>query len=180
MQVFLWHPVHPFTALEERLLRMAAPTGTTRPRRIITDNRRAFHEFHILERFDCGLVLTGTEVKSLRMGKVNLTDSFARIESGEVWVYHMHVAPYTHGNIYNVDPLRRRKVLLNKTEIARLLGKTREKGLTLVPLKLYWDGDWAKLELGLAKGKQLHDKRDAIAKKDVARDVARELRERHK
>ncbi|MEB3198701.1 MAG: SsrA-binding protein SmpB [Candidatus Sericytochromatia bacterium] len=160
---------------------MAAPEkAPARPHRIITDNRRAFHEYHILERFDCGMVLTGTEVKSLRMGKVNLTDSFARIEDGEVWVYHMHVAPYTHGNIYNVDPLRRRKVLLKKTEIFRLLGKTREKGLTLVPLKLYWDGDWAKLELGLAKGKQLHDKRDAIAKRDVARDTARELRERHR
>jgi SsrA-binding protein len=160
---------------------MAAPQKpSTRPQRIITDNRRAFHEYHILERFDAGLVLTGTEVKSLRMGKVNLTDGFARIEDGEVWVYHMHVAPYTHGNIYNVDPMRRRKVLLKKSEISRLLGKTREQGLTLIPLKLYWDGDWAKLEIGLAKGKKLHDKRDAIAKKDSARDVARELKERSK
>jgi SsrA-binding protein len=160
---------------------MPAPQkAPTRPQRIITDNRRAFHEYHILERFDAGLVLTGTEVKSLRLGKVNLTDAFARIEDGEVWVYHMHVAPYTHGNIYNVDPMRRRKVLLKKSEISRLLGKTREQGLTLIPLKLYWDGDWAKLEVGLAKGKKLHDKRDAIAKKDSAREVARELKERSK
>ncbi|MEB3329002.1 MAG: SsrA-binding protein SmpB [Candidatus Sericytochromatia bacterium] len=160
---------------------MAAPQKPpARPQRLITDNRRAFHEYHILDRFDAGLVLTGTEVKSLRMGKVNLTDAFARIEDGEVWVYHMHVAPYTHGNIYNVDPMRRRKVLLKKAEISRLLGKTREQGLTLIPLKLYWDGDWAKVELGLAKGKKLHDKRDALAKKDTARDVARELKERSK
>ena len=149
----------------------------TRP---IADNRRAFHEFHILEQYECGMVLTGTEVKSLRMGKVQMLDSFARIEGGEVWIYNMHVSPYTHGNIYNVDPMRRRKVLLKKSEISRLLGKTREQGLTLIPLKLYWQGDWAKVALGLAKGKQLHDKRDAIAKKDVARDVQRTLKENYK
>ena len=148
--------------------------AATRP---IADNRRAYHEYHILEKYEAGMVLTGTEVKSLRMGKVQMQDSFARIEDGEVWIYNLHIAPYTHGNIYNVDPLRRRKVLLKKTEISRLLGKTREKGLTLIPLKLYWVGDWAKVELGLAKGKQLHDKRDAIAKKDVARDVQRTLKE---
>lgn len=148
--------------------------------RQIADNRRAFHEFHILERFEAGLVLTGTEVKSMRMGKVQLADSFARIEDGEVWIYHMHVAPYTHGNIYNVDPMRRRKALLKRTEISRLLGKTKEKGLTLIPLKLYWVGDWAKIELGLAQGKQLHDKRDAIAKKDIQREVQRTLKERSK
>ena len=152
----------------------------TRARRLVTDNRRAFHEYHILERFDAGMVLTGTEVKSLRMGKVNLTDAFARIENGEVWLYSMHVAPYTHGNIYNVDPMRRRKVLLKKMEISRLLGKTREKGLTLIPLKLYFDGDWAKVEIGLAKGKNLHDKRDALSKKEAQRDVQRELKERSK
>lgn len=151
-----------------------------RPVRVVTDNRRAFHEYHILERYDAGMVLMGTEVKSLRMGKVNLTDAFARIEDGEVWVYSMHVAPYTHGNIYNVDPMRRRKVLLKKMEISRLLGKTREKGLTLIPLKLYFEGDWAKIEIGLAKGKNLHDKRDALSKKEAQRDVQRELKERSK
>jgi SsrA-binding protein len=124
-------------------------------------------------------VLTGTEVKSLRMGKVQMADAFARIEQGEVWVYNLHISPYTHGNIYNVDPLRRRKVLLRKMEISRLLGKTREKGLTLIPLKMYWAGDWAKIEIGLAKGKQLHDKRDAIAKKDTDREVQRALKERY-
>lgn len=153
---------------------------STRVTRLVTDNRRAFHEYHILERFDAGLVLTGTEVKSLRMGKVNLTDAFARIENGEVWIYSMHVAPYSHGNIYNVDPMRRRKALLKKMEIARLYGKTKEKGLTLIPLKLYFDGDWAKIEIGLAKGKNLHDKRDALSKKEAQRDVQRELKERSK
>lgn len=148
--------------------------------RAIADNRRAFHEYLILERFEAGLVLTGTEVKSLRMGEVSLADSFCRIEDREVWVYHMHVAPYTHGNIYNVDPMRRRKLLLKKQEISRLLGKTKEKGLTLIPLKLFWHGDWAKMEIGLAKGKQLHDKRDAIAQKDIKRDTERALKERSK
>ena len=156
------------------------PTETSPKIRPIADNRRAYHEYHILEKFEAGMVLTGTEVKSLRMGKVQMADAFARIEQGEVWVYNLHISPYTHGNIYNVDPLRRRKVLLRKTEISRLLGKTREKGLTLIPLKMYWSGDWAKIEIGLAKGKQLHDKRDTIAKKDVARDVQRELKERYK
>lgn len=148
--------------------------------RPIADNRRAFHEYHILEKYDCGLVLTGTEVKSMRMGKVAMADSFCRIEDGEVWIYNLHISPYTHGNIYNVDPMRRRKALLKKTEISRLLGKTKEQGLTLIPLKLYWQGDWAKMELGLAKGKQLHDKRDAIAKKDIDREVKRALKERSK
>jgi SsrA-binding protein len=148
--------------------------------RPIADNKRAYHEYHILEKYETGLVLTGTEVKSLRMGKVAMADSFARIESGELWIYNLHVAPYVHGNIYNVDPLRRRKALLKKTEISRLLGKTREKGLTLIPLKLYWQGDWAKMEIGLAQGKQMHDKRDAIAKKDIDREVQRTLKERSK
>lgn len=152
----------------------------TAPIRPIADNKRAYHEFHILEKYEGGMVLSGTEVKSLRMGKVQMADAFARIEQGEVWIYNMHIAPYTHGNIYNVEPLRRRKVLLKKTEISRLLGKTREKGLTVIPLKLYWLGDWAKVELGLAKGKQLHDKRDAIAEKDQNRDMQRALKEHYK
>lgn len=146
--------------------------------RPIADNRRAYHEYLILDRFEAGMVLTGTEVKSLRMGKVQMADAFCRIENGEIWIYKLHISHYTHGNIYNVDPVRRRKALLKKTEISRLLGKTKEKGLTLIPLKMYWQGDWAKIEIGLAKGKQLHDKRDAIQKKDIQRDVARALKER--
>lgn len=153
---------------------------TTRKSPLIADNRRAHHEYHILETFETGIALTGTEVKSLRMGRANLADSFARIEDGEVWLYHMHVAPYTHGNRYNVDPLRPRKLLLHKREISRLIGKTKEQGLTLVPLKLYWHGDWAKVELALVKGKQLFDKRDAIAAKSAKRDIERALKERSK
>lgn len=155
-------------------------TTTTRKSSLIADNRRAHHEYHILETFQTGISLTGTEVKSLRMGRANLGDSFARIENGEVWLHHMHVAPYTHGNRYNVDPLRPRKLLMHKSEIMRLLGKTKEQGLTLVPLKLYWHGDWAKVELGLAKGKQLFDKRDALTAKSVKRDIERALKEHHK
>ncbi len=146
--------------------------------RMIAENRRAFHEYHILDRIETGISLTGTEVKSLRMGKVSLLDSFARVENGEVWVHHMHIAPYTMGNRYNHDPMRARKLLLHKSEISRLIGKTKEKGLTLIPLKLYWHGDWAKVELGLAKGKQLFDKRDALAAKETKRDIERALKER--
>ncbi|MBO9540437.1 SsrA-binding protein SmpB [bacterium] len=155
-------------------------TANTRKSSLIADNRRAFHEYHILERFETGISLTGTEVKSLRMGRANLSDSFARIEDGEVWLHHMHVAPYTHGNRYNPDPMRKRKLLLKRMEISRLIGKTKEQGLTLIPLKLYWHGDWAKVELGLAKGKQLYDKRDAIAAKDAKRDIERAMKERHR
>lgn len=146
--------------------------------RVIAENRRAFHEYHILDRYETGIALTGTEVKSLRMGKVSLLDSFARVENGEVWVYHMHIAPYTMGNRYNHDPMRARKLLLHRSEINRLIGKVKEKGLTLIPLKLYWQGDWAKVELGLAKGKQLFDKRDALAAKESKRDIERALKER--
>jgi len=146
--------------------------------RMIAENRRAFHEYHILDRIETGISLTGTEVKSLRMGKVSLLDSFARVENGEVWVYHMHIAPYTMGNRYNHDPLRARKLLLHKSEISRLIGKTKEKGLTLIPLKLYWHGDWAKVELALAQGKQLFDKRDALQAKEAKRDIERALKER--
>lgn len=154
---------------------MANPTVKGR---MIAENRRAFHEYHILDRVEAGISLTGTEVKSLRMGKVSLLDSFARVENGEVWVHHMHIAPYTMGNRYNHDPMRARKLLLHRNEISRLIGKTKEKGLTLIPLKLYWHGDWAKVELALAKGKQLFDKRDALAAKESKRDIERALKER--
>lgn len=146
--------------------------------RLIAENRRAFHEYHILDRVEAGLALTGTEVKSLRMGKVSLLDSFARVENGEVWVYHMHIAVYAMGNRYNHEPMRPRKLLLHRAEINKLIGKTKEKGLTLIPIKLYWHGDWAKMELALAKGKQLFDKRDALAAKESKRDIERALKER--
>lgn len=153
-------------------------TTTARKSSLIAENRRAYHEYHILETYEVGLSLTGTEVKSLRMGRANLGDSFARIDKGEVWLHHMHVSPYTHGNRYNPDPMRPRKLLMKRSEISRLIGKTKEQGLTLIPLKLYWKGDWAKLELGLAKGKQLYDKREALAAKSTKREVERALKER--
>lgn len=151
---------------------------TARKSSLIADNRRAYHEFHILETFEVGLALTGTEVKSLRMGRANLHDSFARIDQGEVWLHHLHISPYSHGNRYNPDPLRARKLLMKRSEISRLIGKTKEQGLTLIPLKLYWKGDWAKLELGLAKGKQLYDKREALHEKTTKREMERALKER--
>lgn len=151
---------------------------TARKSSLIAENRRAYHEYHILETYEVGLSLTGTEVKSLRMGRATLGDSFARIDKGEVWLHHMHVSPYTHGNRYNPDPMRPRKLLMKRSEISRLIGKTKEQGLTLIPLKLYWKGDWAKMELGLAKGKQLYDKREALASKSIKREVERALKER--
>ncbi|HEY9764738.1 MAG TPA: SsrA-binding protein SmpB, partial [Chroococcales cyanobacterium] len=141
----------------------------TRKQRVIADNKRAFHEYHILEQFEAGIELTGTEVKSLRMGKVSIADSFARIDKGEVILHHLFISPYVHGNRFNHDPLRPRRLLLHRKEINYLIGKTKEQGLTLIPLKLYWEGDWAKLLLGLAKGKKLYDKREALAGKEHQR-----------
>ncbi|HBN08652.1 MAG TPA: SsrA-binding protein [Cyanobacteria bacterium UBA8530] len=147
---------------------------------MIADNKRAFHEYHILEQLEVGIELTGTEVKSLRMGKVSIADSFARIDKGEVILHHLFISPYVHGNRFNHDPLRPRRLLLHRKEINTLIGKTKEQGLTLVPLKLYWDGDWAKLLLGLAKGKKLYDKREALAGKEHQREIERALKERTK
>ncbi len=144
--------------------------------RVISENRKAYHDYFVLEKLEAGIALTGTEIKSIRMGQLNLKDSFARIENGEIWLYNMHISPYTHGNRYNHEPLRPRKLLLHKKEIMRLMGKTREKGLSLVALKLYWTGDWAKIELGLVKGKKEYDKRDAIKERDVKREIDRAMR----
>jgi len=143
---------------------------------IVGSNRKAFHEYFILEKIEAGISLLGTEVKSLREGRVNLKDSFARLEKEEVYLYNCHISPYSHGNLANHDPTRRRKLLLRKREISRFLGKTREKGLTLIPLKVYFKGSWAKVELGLAKGKKLHDKREVSAKKSAEREMQRALR----
>ncbi len=142
-------------------------------------NRKARHDYHILETVEAGLVLTGTEVKSLRGGRASLSDAFARIEQGEVFLYNMHISPYSHGNRFNHEPLRTRKLLLHKEEIRRLIGKTREQGLTLIPLKVYFnDQGWAKLELALARGKKKWDKREAIAQRDVRRQVERAMKDR--
>lgn len=143
-------------------------------RRTITLNRKARHEYHIEDSVNAGLVLVGTEVKSLRAGRANLAEAYARIEkSGEAFIYNMHIAPHLEGNRYNVDPIRPRKLLLNRREIDRLAGVTQQKGLTLVPLSLFFDHGFAKLELGVGRGKKLYDKREAIADRDRDREARR-------
>ncbi len=147
---------------------------------VIVTNRKARHDFHIDETFEAGIVLVGTEVKSMRAHKVNLKDSYARVSNGEVFLYNMHVSPYEKGTTAAHEPERPRKLLLHRQEIRRLIGKTRERGQTLVPLKLYFSGQRVKVELGLARGKQLHDKRRAIAERDSKREIERSFRERQK
>lgn len=142
----------------------------------ITVNRKARHEYSILQTFECGIVLFGTEVKSLREGKANLVDSFAVIKNGEVWLLSLHISEYKQGNINNHIPTRDRKLLLNKSEIRKLIGKTKEKGLTLIPLRLYFKNGRVKVELALAKGKKVYDKRQDIAKKDFQRDQERRIK----
>ncbi|MBP8976141.1 MAG: SsrA-binding protein SmpB [Bacteroidetes bacterium] len=141
--------------------------------RVVISNRKARHDYFILETFEAGIVLKGTEVKSLREGNANLQDSFAIIRNGEVWLEGMHISPYEQGSIYNHDPKRRRKLLLQKKEIRKLLTKVQEKGLTLVPLSVYFKGPYAKVELAVARGKQSHDKRDSIAERTAARELQR-------
>lgn len=141
--------------------------------RTIVSNRRARHEYLVLDTYEVGIVLKGTEVKSIRQGKANLQDSYADIERGEVWLHGMHISPYEQGNIYNHEPKRDRKLLLHKKEIRRLVGKIQEKGLTLIPLRLYFKGRNAKIELALARGKRLYDKREAIARRDAEREMRR-------
>jgi SsrA-binding protein len=144
-------------------------------RKSISYNRRARHEYEILETYDAGLALVGTEVKSLRAGKVNFQDAFCKIEGNEVWIYNMHISPYEQGNRWNVEPLRKRKLLLHRWEIQELRGKVEQKGLTVVPLALYFQRGFAKLEIALARGKKLYDKREAIAERDQRREAARQL-----
>ena len=144
-------------------------------------NRRARHEFSIDETFEAGLVLTGTEIKSIRAGKVNLSDAYARVERGEAWLVGAHIAPFEGGNRYNHEPKRDRKLLLHRSEIDELLGRTKAKGQTVVPLRLYLNGRGrAKVELGLARGKQLHDRRRDIAERDARRDMDRQLADAHR
>ncbi|MBQ9527909.1 MAG: SsrA-binding protein SmpB [Fretibacterium sp.] len=144
---------------------------------VVAQNRKARHDYFILDTFECGIVLTGTEIKSVRAGNLNLKDSYASLEDGELWLLGMHISPYEKGTYYNHEPERRRKLLLHRHELIRLRGKIREKGLTLVPLSVYIkDGRRAKVELALAQGKSAHDKRDAIADRDAKRDMARAVR----
>lgn len=148
--------------------------------KVIAQNKKATHDYFIEETFEAGIVLTGTEIKSIRAGKVNLKDSFARISNGEAFIINMHISPFEHGNRFNHEPTRTRKLLLNKKEIDKLIGLTKEKGYSLVPLRLYLNNGFAKIDIALAKGKKLYDKRDTIAKRDADRQIARALREKQK
>ena len=136
-------------------------------KKIVANNPTARHNYTIEDTYEAGIVLTGTEIKSIRNGKVNLKDSYANINNGEVYIYGMHISPYEHGNIYNKDPLRTRKLLLNRREINKLIGLIKQKGFSLVPISLYFSGNFLKIELGVGKGKKLYDKRQDIAKKDA-------------
>lgn len=148
--------------------------------KLVANNKKAYHDYFIDDTFEAGIELYGTEVKSIRMGKCSIKESFIKIENGQVFVYGMHVSPYEKGNIFNKDPLRIRRLLLHRAEIRRLVSKIREKGYTLVPLKVYFKGSLVKVEMGLARGKKLYDKRDDIAKKDARREIERGFREKNR
>ena len=146
---------------------------------VLAKNPTAFHNYEILDKYEAGIVLYGTEIKSIRAGKVNMKDSYASInKDGEVFVYQMHISPYDHGNIYNKDPLRPKKLLLNKREIAKLVGLVNQKGYSLVPIKIYFKGNFVKLELGVGKGKKLFDKREDLKKKEDERKIERYMKEK--
>ena len=144
--------------------------------KLVANNKKAYHDYFIDETYDAGIALHGTEVKSLRMGKCSIKESFIRIENGEVFVYGMHISPYEKGNIFNKDPMRVKKLLMHKYEINKLTGKIKEKGYTLVPLQVYFNEGKAKVEIGLARGKKLYDKREDIAKKDQRREMERDFK----
>ncbi len=148
--------------------------------KVLASNKKALHDYFIEETYEAGIVLTGTEIKSLRLGRANLKDSFARISGGEVFLHNMHISPFEQGNRFNHEPTRARKLLLHREEISKLIGLTKERGYALVPLKIYLKGGFAKVELALAKGKKLYDKRETIARRDADREIARALREKQK
>jgi SsrA-binding protein len=153
---------------------MATPS---KGQKIISDNRHARFQYEILESYEAGIELLGTEVKSIRAGRVNLRDGFSLVRNGEVWLHNVHISPYNHsGNYFNHDPLRVRKLLLHREEIRKLVGKIEQKGLTLVPLKLYFQNGWIKVSLGLGRGKKLHDKRESLRRKQDERDMARAMK----
>ena len=149
------------------------------PTKLVANNKKARHDYFIEDTYEAGISLAGTEVKSLRMGKCSIKESFVRVENGEVYIYGMHISPYEKGNIFNKDPLRIRKLLLHKYEISKLAGKLKEKGLTLVPLQVYFKGSLVKVEIGLARGKKLYDKRQDIAKKDQRREAEKDFKVRN-
>lgn len=146
----------------------------------ITTNKKAFHEYFVIESFESGISLSGTEVKSIRAGGVNLKDSWCSVDDGELIIKQMHISPYDHGNIFNREPKRDRKLLMHKREIMRLLGTVKQQGLTLIPLSVYFKGSLVKVQLGLCKGKQLHDKRAVAAKRDANRTIDRALKEQNR
>ena len=147
--------------------------------KLVANNKKAYHDYFVDEKIEAGLVLHGTEVKSLRMGKCSIKESFIRIENGEMFVYGMHISPYEKGNIFNKDPLRVKKLLLHKSEINKLTGNIKEKGFTIVPLQVYFKDGKAKMEIGLCRGKKLYDKRQDIAKKDMKREAEKEFKIRN-
>ena len=146
----------------------------------IAENRKAFHDYHMVETFEAGMALVGTEVKSIREGNVNLRDSFARIESGEIWIYNVHINPYSHRGYSDHEPTRRRKLLLRKAEIRKLIGKTVEKGMTLVPTRMYFRNGYVKVAISLAKGKKAYDKRETIKRRETERDTRAAVKERRR
>ena len=146
--------------------------------KVVADNRRARHDYELIEFYEAGIELAGTEVKSMRQGKANLQDSFARVEDGQLWLYNCHISPYDHGNRFNHDPVRKRRLLMHRREIQKIKSRMQEKGLTLVPLKLFFKRNWVKVDLALARGKHLYDKREAIAKRDTKRQLDRLVKQR--
>ena len=153
-------------------------TEREKAQRVVAENRKALHDYRILETFEAGVVLQGTEVKSIREGRVNLRDSYARVEAGEVFVFNIHISAYSNRGYADHEPTRRRKLLLHRQEIRKLIGKTVEKGMTLVPLRLYFKGGKIKLAISLARGKQAHDKREAIRKREVDRETRAAVKQR--
>ena len=147
--------------------------------KLVANNKKAYHDYFIEDKFEAGIVLVGTEVKSLRMGQCSIKEAFISVDDGEIFIQRMHINPYEKGNIFNKDPLRKRKLLLHRAEINKILGKAKEKGYTIVPLKVYFSGSLVKIEIALARGKKLYDKRDSIAKKDQQREAQREFKIRN-
>ena len=163
-------------SLQRERMKLAMSKETMK---LVANNKKAYHDYFVDEKIEAGLVLHGTEVKSLRMGKCSIKESFIRIENGEMFVYGMHISPYEKGNIFNKDPLRVKKLLLHKSEINKLTGKIKEKGFTIVPLQVYFKDGKAKMEIGLCRGKKLYDKRQDIAKKDMKREAEKEFKVRN-
>ena len=157
-----------------------AKTAREAAQKNIAENRKAFHDYHVIETFEAGIVLVGTEVKAIREGSANLRDSFALLEDGEVWLYNVHINPYTHRGYSSHEPTRKRKLLLHRREIRKLIGKTVEKGLTLVPTRLYFQNGHVKVALALARGKQAHDKRETIKKREADRETRAAVKERQR